>query len=65
MCDCHDIVIYLPQANVWLAAIGGSLQYGTMQAKTFRVYLIFRRPLKRKTVVGYVCKTSFLSEFRL
>ena len=35
---------------MWLAAIGGSLQYGTMQAKMFRVYIIFRKPVKKATV---------------
>ena len=42
------------QGNVWAGAIGASLQYGTIQAKMFRVYVIFRRPAQKNIVSSII-----------
>ena len=43
-------VAFIFQGNVWAGAIGASLQYGTIQAKMFRVYIIFRKPAQKNIV---------------
>ena len=43
------------QMTAWLAAIGYSLCYGTIVAKMFRVFYIFRNPTENKGV----CFSSF------
>ena len=48
---CEQAILFLCiQGNVWAGAIGASLQYGTIQAKMFRVYTIFRRPGEKNIV---------------
>ena len=43
-------VLHNLQATIWLAAIGFSLLFGTMLAKTWRVYYIFRSVKLKKKV---------------
>ena len=47
------------QMTAWLAAIGYSLCYGTIVAKMFRVFYIFRNPTAKKRVSQFVQTYNF------
>ena len=45
-----EINFFVLQLTAWLTAIGYSLCYGTIVAKMFRVFYIFRNPTVKKRV---------------
>ena len=49
----HSIVDGLCHAKIWLVAIGFSLLYGTIFAKTWRIYYIFNYLKPRSKFVSY------------